>query len=108
MGTVSRTQAQRGQRLHLDGRLEVGVGADRAGDLADGDLLRAPTTSVAARPPELGVEAGEHQPGRDRLGVDAVRAADGGRRAVLLGATAAGGAQEIDAGQDLIGRLDQL
>ena len=46
-------------------------------------------TSAAARPPDLGVEAGEHEAGRDRLGVDAVRAADHRRRAVLLGAAAA-------------------
>ena len=86
--------------------LEVGVGADRAGDLADRDLV-ARGDQRAPRAPELGVEAREHQPGRDRLGVDAVRAADRRRRAVLLGAPAAGRAQQVDAGQDLVRRLDQ-
>ena len=38
-------QAERGERLLLDRRREVGVGADGAGDLADGDVRRARRTS---------------------------------------------------------------
>ena len=92
VATVSAPQAQLRQRPRLDRRVEVGVGADGAGDLADRDRL-ARRDQRAARAPDLGVEAGEDQAGGDRLGVDAVRAADHRRARVLLGAAAAGGAQ---------------
>jgi len=105
VGTVG-PQAQRRQGLGLHARIQVGVRPDRAGDLADGDLLARPRQRLA-RAAQLGVEAGEDLPRGDRLGVDAVRAADHRRAPVLLGAAAARGAQPVDAGQDLVGGVAQ-
>ena len=66
----------------------VGERADRAGQLADRDLVarldqRAPAAA------QLGVPARALEAEGDRLGVDAVRAADHGRVAVALGLRAA-------------------
>jgi hypothetical protein len=69
--------------------------------------VRAPTERRAARA-QLRVPAREHQPGRDRLGVDAVRAAMAGVARVLLGALAAGRAQAVGAGEDLVARGHEL
>ena len=69
--------------------LELGVGrrvgADGAGELADAHPLERPRDPLAAAR-ELERPAGELEPERRRLGVDAVRAADLQRLAVLLGA----------------------
>ena len=75
-------QAQALEHARLEVRADVRVGADRAGDLADRGLLEA-------RSQPLGVavglerEAGELEPERGRLGVDAVGAADAQRVDVL-------------------------
>ena len=99
--TTSGRRPSDAERRCLDGGLQV---ARRCRPRPRSCRPRSPAraaTSAALRAPELGVPAREHQPGGDRLGVDAVRAADHGGRAVLLGATAAGGPQQVDAGQDL-------
>jgi hypothetical protein len=71
--------------------LELGIGrgvrADRAGELADAHSLERPR-DAARGAGELERPAGELEPERRRLGVDAVRAADLQRLAVLLGACA--------------------
>ena len=66
-----RVQAQRGEDLGLDGRIEVAVRPDRARDLAGPDLVHGglePATAAI----ELERPAGELEPERGGLGVDRV------------------------------------
>ena len=91
--------------------LELGVGRgvrpDRARELADAHPLeRARDALPVAR--ELERPAGELQPERRRLGVDAVRAADLERLAVLLGARHDRGERGVDPGEDERPRLADL
>ena len=69
----------------LDRRRNRGVGADRAGELAEGELLEG-----VAEPRQVAVglegEAGQLQPEGRRLGVDAVGAADAEGVAIVEGA----------------------
>ena len=53
VGTTSRRRPSDASAACLDGRLEVRVGADRARDLADRDLVRAPRPAPPSRAPEL-------------------------------------------------------
>ena len=46
-GDVGRPQPERGGDVLLDRRVDVGVGADRAGDLGDADRLAGPPQPVA-------------------------------------------------------------
>src|SRR5438128_2076314 len=68
-------EAEPAERARLDRRREVGVGADRPGDLAESDVL---SRSCKAGPAalHLGTEAREDQPEGGGLCVDAVGAAD--------------------------------
>ena len=59
--------------IFFDPRVDVGEGADRAGDLAGGDLLARGDEALAVAG-EFGVVPGELEPERRRLGVDAVAA----------------------------------
>src|SRR5207302_693072 len=78
-------QAQLFGDIFLHPRVDVGEGADGAGDRAGGDLeLRHGQPLPGAD--ELGVVAGELQAEGGGLGVDAVAAPDCGRVAVLVGA----------------------
>src|SRR6478672_10235773 len=67
----------------LDLRLHLCVRADGSRELPDACLLEGARQPLA-RPVELERPAGELPSERDRLGVDAVRAADANGRAVLL------------------------
>ena len=83
--------------------LELGIGrgvrADGARELADAHPLeRARDALAAAR--QLERPAGELEPEGRRLGVDAVRAADLQRLAVLLGARGDGGEGAVEPGED--------
>ena len=75
-------QAELGGDMRFDLRVDVGEGADRAGDGAGGDLgpRRHQPLAVAV---EGGVVPGELQAEGGRLGMDAVAAADGGGVLVL-------------------------
>ena len=71
--------------MRLDARIDLRERADRAGDRAGRDLpARRDQPILGAR--ELRIGLRELQPERDRLGMDAVRAADGRRHLVLEGA----------------------
>ena len=50
VGTISGRRPSVAERLRLDRRVEVGVGADGAGDLADGDLRARRDERARARP----------------------------------------------------------
>ncbi len=102
-----RHQPQPRQRPRLQRRRQVRVGPDRAGDLADRDLLarRDQASPIAHR---AGEEAGEDHPERGRLGVDPVRPPDDRRPAVLPGAPAQRGAQAVDPREDLVDRAGEL
>ena len=91
--------------------LELGVGRgvrpDRARELADAHALERARDALAVAG-ELERPAGELQPERRRLGVDAVRAADLERLAVLVGARDDRGEGGVDAGEDQIPGLADL
>ncbi len=73
----------------FDARVDVGEGADRAGDGAGGDLEPGHGQPLLGAL-ELGVVAGQLQAEGGRLGVDAVAAADGRRSACVPGPGASG------------------
>ena len=75
--------------IGFDPRVDIGEGADRAGNLAGRDLLARGDEALAVAG-ELGVMAGELQPKRRRLGMDAVAAPDRRRVFVLEGAALQG------------------
>ncbi len=81
--------------MGLDARIDVGEGADGAGDGAGGDL-RARRLQPRLRAREGGVVAGELEAEGGRLGMDAVAAADGRRELVLEGAPLQGGEQAVE------------
>ena len=87
--------------------IDMGEGADRAGDGAGGDLL-AGAHQPFARAGELGVSHRELQAERGRLGVHAVASADGQRVLMLEGAGLQRGQQLVDIGNKDVGGLDQL
>ena len=87
----------------FDPRVDIGEGADRAGDRAGGDFL-ARRDQPRPRPRKLGVGERELEAEGRRLGVDAVRAADGRRQLVLVGAALQRREQRVDVGdQDVAG-----
>ena len=99
-----RREAERAERARLDRRREVRVRPDRAGDLADGDLrARRGEARLAAR--DLGVVPGERETEGDRLGEDAVAAADHRRLRVLARAPRERGEQRVAAREEQIGRV---
>ena len=99
-------QAQRAKGARLDFRTEIGVGADRARDLAHSDLVAC----LDQRPPrsaDFAEKAGEDQASRDGLGVDAVRAANHRRFAMLVCPACERRAQLVNARQDFVGGFAQ-
>ena len=80
--TGSTVEAQLLGDMRLDPRIDIGEGADRAGDRAGRDLgARRDQPGAAAG--ELGIGLGQLEPEGDRLGMDAVAAADRRRQLVL-------------------------
>ena len=100
--TGSRLQPQLLRHMRLDPRVDVGEGADRAGDRAGRDFL-ARRDQPRARAREFGVGQRELEAEGGRLGVDAVRAADGRRQLVLEGAALERGEQRVDVGDQDVG-----
>ena len=84
-GDGLRRQPERARDMRLDARIDIGEGADGAGDGAGRDLVARAFQPRRARA-ELGIGEGQLQPEGGRLGMDAVRAADGRRELVLEGA----------------------
>jgi hypothetical protein len=68
-------EAQLFADIFLDARVDIGKGADSAGNCAGGDFCAGgnQTVTVAAH---LGIETGKGQAHRGRLGMNAVAAAD--------------------------------
>ena len=87
----------------FDARIDVGEGADGAGDARRSRPPCAPRPAAARPRVELGVGVGELEAEGGRLGVDAVAAADGRRHLVLERAPLQRGEQRVDVG-DAAGR----
>ncbi|MND53340.1 hypothetical protein D3C80_443750 [compost metagenome] len=85
-GDRLRLQAQGCCDMFLDARVDVGEGADGAGDGAGGDLF-AGFEKACLVAVHFGVEAGKGQAHRRRFGMDAVAAADADRILVFEGAS---------------------
>ncbi len=100
-------EAEPGADVFLDARIEMRVGADGAGEFADGDLFARfdqPLFGAA----EFVVHERELEAVGDRLGVDAVRAAHHGREFVFFGADSDGDAEFPQVFQQQIGAGDTL
>ena len=88
-------------------RVDIGEGADRAGNLAGRDFLARGDEAVAVAG-ELGVMPGELQPEGRRLGMDAVAARDHRRVFVLEGAPLQRRQHRVEVGEQEVGGLGQL
>ncbi len=93
--------------MRFDARVDIGEGADRAGDLA-GRHLPARGNQALAVARELGVVAGELDPEGRRLGVDAVAAADRRRVLVFEGALFQRCQHRVEIGEQQVGGLGEL
>ena len=93
--------------IGFDGGIDIGEGADGAGNGAGGDLFLG-RDQAAFGALELGVIAGELQAEGHGLGVDAVAAADGRGVLMLLGAGFQRGQDAIDAFDQQVRRPGQL
>ncbi len=100
-------QAHLAGDVFLDARIDVGEGADRAGNGAGGDLL-ARGDEAGPISGELGISLGQLEAEGHRLRVDAVRAADGRRHLMLFGPVLQGIEQGIDIGDQDVGRTNEL
>jgi len=103
-GAGSRLQPRLLADVLLDLRIDVGEGADRAGDLAVGDGLQSRLHALEV-PGHLVVPKGHLQAEGDRLGVDAVRAPHLRGHLVLEGAGLDDGHQALDVGDDQLARF---
>ena len=90
----------------LDARVDVGEGADRAGNGAGGDFL-AGGDQARAGAGEFGIGLRELEAEGRRLGMDAVAAADGERVLVLDGALLQRGQQGVEIGEQDVGRASR-
>jgi hypothetical protein len=88
-------------------RIDIGEGADRAGDGAGGDL-GARRDQPLAGAAEFGVVAGELQAEGGRLGMDAVAAADGRRHLVFEARASSAPPAAVDIGDQQVGGAGQL
>ncbi len=79
-----RRKAQLFADIGLHPRIDIGEGADRAGDRAGRDVV-ARRDQPRPGAVELGISESELEPERHRLGMDAVAAADRRRQFVLVG-----------------------
>ena len=93
--------------MRLHARVDLREGADRAGNGAGGDFL-ARRMQAAPGAGEFGVGVSELEPEGGRLGMDAVRAADGRRQFVLERAALERGEQRIHVGDENVGGAHQL
>ena len=93
--------------IGFDRRVDIGEGADGARDGAGRDLL-ARRDQPLAGPVELGIGLRQLDAEGRRLGMDAVRAADGDRVFVLLGAALQRREQGVDIGEEDVGGAREL
>lgn len=93
--------------MFLDARVDIGEGADGAGDRAGGDF-RTGINEALAVTVHLGIEAGKGQAHRGRLGMDAVAAADAHRVLVFEGAGLESREHPVDVGEQQIGGAHEL
>jgi len=93
--------------MGFDPRVDIGEGADRAGNLAGRDLLAGGEKALAVAR-ELGPVPGQLQPEGGRLGVDAVAAGDRRRVFVLDGAAPQRRQQGVEVGDQDVGGAGQL
>ena len=100
-------EAHRLGDMRFDARIDLGEGADRAGDGAGRDLL-AGRDQPRAGAGELGIGDRELEAEGGRLGMDAVGAADGRRHLVLEGAALERGEQRVDVGDQDVGGAHEL
>lgn len=91
----------------FDARIDIGEGADGAGDRASGDF-RAGIDEALAVAVHLGIKAGEGQAHGGRLGMDAVAAADAHRVLVFEGAGLQCSEYTVHIGEQQIGGADEL
>ncbi len=103
----SRLQVHAPADVALDRGRYVRERPDRAGDLAHANLIDG-TGKALQLAIEFGVEVRELQSERDRLGVDAVRAADHRRVLVLLGLFLERLEQAFEPRNDELARIDEL
>ena len=102
-----RFQAKLFRNVSLHARVDIGEGADGAGDFRRRDLgARSDEPLPAAG--EFGIGIGELQPEGGRLGMDAVAAADGDGVLMLDGAALQRGEQGIEVGKEDVGGPDEL
>ena len=88
-------------------RIDLREGADRAGDRAGRDFFSRGDQTLF-RAGKLGIGIGQLEAEGDRLGMDAVRTADGRRHPVLIGAGLQRGQQAIDVGDQEVGATREL
>ena len=93
--------------MGFDARIDLREGADRARNRAGRDFLARRDEALPGAG-EFGIGEGELEPERGRLGVDAVRAADGRRHLVFAGAALERGVERIHVGDEKIGGAHQL
>ena len=93
--------------MGFDARVDIGKGADRAGNGAGGDF-RAGRRQTGAIAGEFSVIARELQAEGDRLGVNAMAAPDGRRHLMLARAFLQRRQQGVEIGQQDIAGLCQL
>ncbi len=93
--------------MRFDARIDIGEGADCARDRAGGDVGAGGEQALLA-PLELGIGLGELEAEGDRLGMDAVAAADRGRELVLMGASLEHFQQPVEIGEQDVRSAGQL
>jgi hypothetical protein len=100
-------QAELGGDMLLHRRIDIGEGADRAGDRAGGDIgARRDQPGLAAV--ELGIGLRELEAEGDRLGMDAVAAADRRRHLMLDRAALEHREQGVEVGEQDVGGAREL
>ena len=93
--------------MFLDARIDLREGTDGARDRASRDFLARGDQALAGAA-EFGIGVSELEPERHRLGVDAVRAADGRRHLVFEGALLQRRQNLVDVGDEDIGGAGEL
>ena len=105
--TGSGFEAELCRDMLFDAGIDIGEGADGAGNGAGGDF-RARVHQPLAAARELGIGLRQLDAEGGRLGMDAVAAADGDRVLVLEGAALQRGQQRVDIGEQDVGGARKL
>ena len=106
LGGRNRRQAESAAHVLLDRRVDVGIGADGSRKLANSDRL---SCAAQPRPVAVSLQAGQGELGAEggRLGVHAVRPADGGHRRELVGPALRDRHQAVDRVEKDVGGPDE-